>query len=531
MKFAKAYRNALACAALAAGGTLAQTSYKFDFTPGFAKNGYIAISDKVTYNPAQGYGFDFNVPVTCADRGGLDTLTRTVCYPTGAKYMYFSMKLPEGNYKVTVTLGDGGAASLTTVKAESRRLFVEKADNAAGAFSKHSFIVNRRNTAIAGSSGSVAISDRERGGLNWDGDKLTLEFSNAHPAVTSLEIAPADAPRQIFLAGNSTQCDWATESETAWGQMITRFFKDDAVVVSLAEAGLTGTAFISQRRLAKIMSLIKPGDYLLAEFAHNDMKSLSLAEFQDNFKTFISQARAKNAVPVLVTPTPRHTFSGETPTNSFNTGGVDWLAAVKSVATSESAPLLDLNACATELLKQIGPIASNLFYWYDASPGGVGQDAIHFNRLGALEIAKCLAQGIKTGIPDLAVHLAADFTGFDPAHPDPMDTLIIPASADTSVWHRAVPVSLRPWAFGKTADMALTIDPDAHRVTFFSPIAGDAEFSVFQLDGQRVARKQLQVFPGERTLILDGMRLLPKGLYFLRMKLDGRTHGFIRFLK
>jgi hypothetical protein len=273
-----AFYKPLLPALLAVAASVAQTGYKFDFTPGFAKSGYIAISDKVTYNKSQGYGFDFKVPVTCADRGGPDTLTRTVCYPSSDKYMYFSLDLAEGNYKVSVTLGDGAEATVTTVKAESRRLFVERAGNAAGQFTTHTFLVNRRNIAIAGSSNTVTITAREKGGLTWDGNKLTLEFSNAHPAVTSMEVSPADAPRQVFLAGNSTQCDWVTESETAWGQMIPRFFKDDAVVVSLAEAGLTGSAFISEHRLEKIMSLIKPGDYLLAEFAHNDMGSLSIAD-------------------------------------------------------------------------------------------------------------------------------------------------------------------------------------------------------------------------------------------------------------
>src|SRR5271169_4492370 len=48
---------------------------------------------------------------------------------------YFSVHAPEeGNYKVTVTFGDAKAASVTTVKAELRRLMVEKVVTEPGKF-------------------------------------------------------------------------------------------------------------------------------------------------------------------------------------------------------------------------------------------------------------------------------------------------------------------------------------------------------------------------------------------------------------
>ncbi len=524
MKFFSGVNISLVSAAAMVGAVSGQTGYKFDFGPGPVQAGYTQVVASTTYNKTRGYGFDFNVPVTCADRGGADSLTRDNCY--GSKYFYFSMNLPEGNYKVSVTLGDATVATVTTVKAESRRLFVEKADNAAGRFTTHSFIVNRRNVAIAGTGNSVGVSDRELGGLNWDGNKLTLEFSNAHPSVASMEVSLADAPVQIFLAGNSTQCDWATESETAWGQMFTRFFKDDAVVVSLAEAGLTGTAFINQRRLDKIMSLIKPGDYLLAEFAHNDMGAMGIAAYQANFKTFITQARSKNAIPVIVTPTPRRTFSGTKPTNSFVNGNGDYLAAVKQVARDQSALLIDMNACGSDFIEKLGPSGSAMAYWYNPASG---QDNTHWNRYGAFEIAKCVAQGVKDSIPALAAHLAADFAGFDPKSPDPVDTLRIPPSADTAVWHRTV--GLSPGLEGQAGGSGFSVNPANQRVGYVSDAAGDAEFSIFQLDGKKMAVKTIGVSAGGGSLTLDAIRVLPKGLYFLQMKVDGRPLGLIRFLK
>ena len=56
----------------------------------------------------------------------------------GKSPFYFSVKVPaEGNYRVTVTLGDPASASVTTVKAELRRLMLEHVELPAGKIEKH----------------------------------------------------------------------------------------------------------------------------------------------------------------------------------------------------------------------------------------------------------------------------------------------------------------------------------------------------------------------------------------------------------
>src|SRR5947199_2922633 len=70
---------------------------------------------------AQSYSIADEAPFT-SDRGhGFDLNTQ----PDGDKPWFFSVKLPEGNYNVTLVLGDANEPSLTTVKAESRRLMLE----------------------------------------------------------------------------------------------------------------------------------------------------------------------------------------------------------------------------------------------------------------------------------------------------------------------------------------------------------------------------------------------------------------------
>ena len=113
------------------------------------------------------------------------------------------MRVPEeGNYRVTVTLGDREAASVTTIKAELRRLMVEKVETRPGEFVKRTFIVNTRTPQFPG--GEVRLKDREKTSETWAwDDRITLEFTNTHPAVSAIEIEKADVPT-LYIAGDST---------------------------------------------------------------------------------------------------------------------------------------------------------------------------------------------------------------------------------------------------------------------------------------------------------------------------------------
>src|SRR5207237_9119949 len=120
---------------------------------------------------------------------------------------FFSVKVPEGNYRVTVTLGDAAGESTTTVKAELRRLMLENVKTAAGQHQSQMFIVNVRRPEIAG-VGEVRLKDREKTAEGWAWDeKLTLEFSGVRPCVCGVEVARADDVPTIYLLGDSTECD------------------------------------------------------------------------------------------------------------------------------------------------------------------------------------------------------------------------------------------------------------------------------------------------------------------------------------
>ena len=194
----------------------------------------------------------------------------TVLNRTSDKPFYFSVPVADGNYKVTVTLGAKRHAAHTVVRAESRRLMVEDCVTKKGKYSTYSFIVNKRSAEIPGGK-KVSLKPREHDYLNWD-SLLTLEFNGASPAVKTIRIEPDTTALTVFLCGNSTVVDQELEPWASCGQMIPRWFTDRVAISNHAESGLTARTFINGNRLEKILSMLKPGDYVICEFGHNDQK-------------------------------------------------------------------------------------------------------------------------------------------------------------------------------------------------------------------------------------------------------------------
>ena len=58
---------------------------------------------------------------------------------------FFSVKVPDGNYHVTVLLGSKKRAANTCVRGESRRLFIENVSTKKGEFKEFTFTINKRN--------------------------------------------------------------------------------------------------------------------------------------------------------------------------------------------------------------------------------------------------------------------------------------------------------------------------------------------------------------------------------------------------
>lgn len=350
------------------------------------------------YSVESGHGFDLSTkPMAGAG-----------CITADSPF-YFSVKVPDGNYRVTVVFGDDKIASINTVKAESRRLMLQNIATKPGEIVTRSFVVNVRTPNYEG--GRVKLKDREKPYLHWD-DKLTLEFNGKHPAIRSLEVAKADDVLTVYLLGDSTVTDQPNEPWNSWGQMITRFFKDDVAVANNAESGESLKSSRGANRLAKVLSSLKQGDYVFIQFGHNDMKDKSpgfaaMTGYKEGLEAYVKDIQAKGGKPVLVTSMHRRSFEKD---GKVKNTLQDYPDAVRLVAKEKNLPLIDLNEMSKAFYEALGPDGSKVAF----------QDGTHHNNYGSYELARCIVEGIRMSIPELAAHLSDDAAIFDPSKPDPV---------------------------------------------------------------------------------------------------------------
>jgi len=341
----------------------------------------------------------------------------------------FSAAVPDGNYRVTVTLGNKKKAGQTVVRAESRRHYVDEVVTKKGKTATVSFVVNKHSPVID-SNTRVKLKPREVDYKNWD-DSLNLSFCGLMPAVQQIHIEPVTDITTVFLCGNSTVVDQEEEPWASWGQMITRWFGPQVVIANFAESGLSCTTFLAQLRLDKILSQLKKGDYVIVEFGHNDEKEKKAGDgawysYSRNLKIFADRVRAAGGNIIFCTPTARRSFDADG--HIINTHG-DYPEAMKTVAQREQVPVIDLTRMSTTFYEALGVEGSKrALVHYPANTFANQEkplaDNTHFNPYGAWEVAKMVVMGLKQINSPLAAYLRTEWQDFDPAHPDDPDSFV-----------------------------------------------------------------------------------------------------------
>ncbi len=394
-----------------------KTSFRFEF--GCEKKAdAVIVSATDVYSKERGYGFEPGA--TISDR---NFVTRGYC--TAEKPFYFSVAVPEGNYRITVTLG-GAEETDVTVKAELRRLMLENVLTKPGQFEKRSFTVNIRTPIIAGGGAVRLKAPRETTDEAWAwDDRLTLEFNGKNPSLAGLTIEKVEAPT-VFLLGDSTVCDQSKEPYASWGQMLPRFFSQDVAVANHGESGETVRSATSAHRFDKVIDDMKPGDYVFIQFGHNDMKSKdtkALQTYKETLVNWVKKIKEKKGTPVLVTPMNRHSFDGDKVVNTLG----DYPKTVIAVSDVEQVQLIDLNAMSKTLYEALGPKGSIQAFKHDSGENPKF-DPTHHSPYGAYELAKCVALGIKRSDLELAEYLSEEISAFDPSKPDSVNDFAVPPS-------------------------------------------------------------------------------------------------------
>jgi lysophospholipase L1-like esterase len=385
--------------------------FKFDFGPGQAAPGYTPVQADEVYSIEKGHGFDFGSKPTGQSRGGADPF-KDGFVTTAESPLFFSVKVPEGNYRITVTLGDAQGESHTTIRTEAGHLMAADITTAPGQFAIRTFYANVRRPQIPpppqNAPGGTIVHMFLAGEAEsrcWD-EKLTIEFNGVRPCLAAMEIVKDDKAPTIFVAGDSTVGDPRRGPGGNWPTQMCQFFKPEIAVCNSAEGGETSKSFITGLRFDKVLSQMKAGDFFLVQFGHNDSKANwpqtytePTTSFKAYLRVFLAETKRRGATLVLVTPMERR--------NNGDTVG-PWARAMREVAAEDHVSLIDQWAMSKELWTALGPNVGTAF-----------SDQTHLSGYGGYLLSKLIVRGIKANVPDLARFVVDDFKDMDPAHPEP----------------------------------------------------------------------------------------------------------------
>lgn len=234
----------------------------------------------------------------------------------------------------------------------------------------------------------------------------------AAAALLSASAAYADAV--IRMIGDSTMADKdlaGGNPERGWGMMLPAFFDETVSIDNHAQNGRSTKSFMEEGRWDKVKEVLKKGDYVFIEFGHNDQpgkpgRSTEVGkDFDENLRTYVREARAAKAIPVLFTPIARRKFSGD---SLVDTHGA-YTQALRDVAAELDVPCIDLNTLTSEWLRKLGPEESKKYFMH-VDPGTVikcpegKKDDTHLNARGARAVARMATQEIVRIFPKLASH-------------------------------------------------------------------------------------------------------------------------------
>lgn len=250
--------------------------------------------------------------------------------------------------------------------------------------------------------------------------------------------ATKDKSTTIFVIGDSTAANKDTTGgkvERGWAMMLQDCFDPDFIVVdNHAVNGRSSKSFIDEGRWGKVLEKIKPGDYVIIQFGHNDEKPQADrhtepgSTFDNNLARFVLDTREKGGIPVLMNSVVRRNFYVKAPendddeklrTSTFKDGAkmVEGDSLIDTHGLYRSVPILvaerthchfvDANQITHNLEQGLGREGSKkLHMWFlpgeePSEPQGK-QDNTHYNKYGAQVVANLLADALCEEIPLLS---------------------------------------------------------------------------------------------------------------------------------
>lgn len=228
--------------------------------------------------------------------------------------------------------------------------------------------------------------------------------------------ASAQAPRQVFIVGDSTASQYGPERapREGWGMQLQALLDPAAWQVrNHAQSGRSSRSFIEEGWLTPVEAGLHRGDVLLIQFGHNDEKLEDPSRYNEPERAFpywlmryVTLARSKGAVPILITPLARRKFEhGSKIDQLLDTHGA-YTLAVRALGAREHVGLIDLNASSMAWLRRLGDEASKSYYMH--VPAQRQADDTHLQHRGAVQVACLVLAGWRALDPALKNDLSSE---------------------------------------------------------------------------------------------------------------------------
>ena len=328
--------------------------------------------------------------------------------PDGENGVVFEQELENGDYTVTVTTGGETETSANIYINGGERV--------------------RAYTLEAGNT-----QENEQPVVITDG-KITVQVLGENPNVT--EIAIEEIPERteagekptIFIAGDSTAQTYNYTSvypQTGWGQVFNEQFTDDVIVENRSMGGRSSKSYNNDGRLDRILTELKPGDFVFIQFGINDgavdkpERYISVEDYTTLItEKYIGETEKRGGIPVLMTATSASWWDEEN--NNFMESRADYADPTREIAKETGVRFIDANRIITDEWNSMDKedVLSGYFICEPleskAYPTGT-DDHTHLKAKGARKIASLIASAIPENVPELAEYLkqTETFTDID----------------------------------------------------------------------------------------------------------------------
>ena len=289
---------------------------------------------------------------------------------------------------------------------------------------------------------------------NWNLSLLTILMALA---VTSKSLAEP-AKIKIVLVGDST----VTEN-AGWGLGFKQFLTDGAECINTSQGGRSSESFRREGRWTNALAL--KGDYYLIQFGHNNEpgkpgRSTDMPTFVSNMVSYVEEARAVGAKPVLVTPLTRRQWDKDHP-GKIKSSLAPYAEEVRKIAAEKNVPLIDLQARSIELCESLGPEKCLEFSPTKTNANGTtGYDGTHLNGNGYVMFARLVVEELRRAVPALAPVLRDEPVNAHPVAKDSKFEAVV--SADGSGTHTTVQAAVDAAPMNATKPFVIQIKPGVY---------------------------------------------------------------------